>query len=64
MDPDWGWIDGHGQQVRISSSRSILVMLKRMIQWWDTMQQTNRPSGILFENITNGIIAEIKIYKV
>lgn len=44
-DPDWGWVNGHGQQ------------------WWDIMQQTNRPSGWLFKNITNGIIRDMKIYK-
>lgn len=44
-DPDWGWVDGHGQQ------------------WWDIMQQTNRPHGWLFKNVTNGIITDVKIYK-
>jgi hypothetical protein len=44
-DPDWGWVDGHGQQ------------------WWDIMQQTNRPQGWLFKDVTNGIIRDMKIYK-
>ncbi|KAJ7761678.1 pectin lyase-like protein [Mycena metata] len=44
-DPEWGWIDGHGQA------------------WWDAMQQTNRPHGIWFHNITGGIIRDMKIYK-
>ncbi|CCL98533.1 uncharacterized protein FIBRA_00532 [Fibroporia radiculosa] len=44
-DPDWGWVDGHGQQ------------------WWNIMQQTNRPYGWLFGNITNGVIRDMKIYK-
>ncbi|KIJ66606.1 glycoside hydrolase family 28 protein [Hydnomerulius pinastri MD-312] len=44
-DPDWGWVDGHGQQ------------------WWDIMQQDNRPYGWLFGNITNGVIRDMKIYK-
>jgi polygalacturonase len=44
-DPDWGWVDGHGQQ------------------WWDIMQQTNRPQGWLFKDVTNGIITDVKIYK-
>ncbi|KAH7911624.1 glycoside hydrolase family 28 protein [Hygrophoropsis aurantiaca] len=44
-DPDWGWVDGHGQQ------------------WWDLVQQVNRPYGWLFGNITDGIIQNMKIYK-
>ncbi|KAG1742701.1 glycoside hydrolase family 28 protein [Suillus paluster] len=44
-DPDWGWVDGHGQQ------------------WWDIMQQTNRPHGWLFGDVTNGVIRDMKIYK-
>ncbi|KAH7926860.1 glycoside hydrolase family 28 protein [Leucogyrophana mollusca] len=44
-DPDWGWVDGHGQQ------------------WWDLVQQVNRPYGWLFGNITNGVIQNMKIYK-
>ncbi|KAG0697728.1 glycoside hydrolase family 28 protein [Suillus ampliporus] len=44
-DPNWGWVDGHGQQ------------------WWVTMQQTNRPHGWLFGDVTNGVIRDMKIYK-
>ncbi|KAG2032978.1 pectin lyase-like protein [Suillus americanus] len=44
-DPDWGWVDGHGQQ------------------WWDITQQTNRPQGWLFKDVTNGIIRDMKLYK-
>ncbi|KAG2140164.1 pectin lyase-like protein [Suillus clintonianus] len=44
-DPDWGWVDGHGQQ------------------WWDIGQQTNRPHGWLFKDVTNGVIRDMKIYK-
>ncbi|KAF9225181.1 pectin lyase-like protein [Gyrodon lividus] len=44
-DPDWGWVDGHGQQ------------------WWDIMQQDNRPYGWLFGYIETGVIRDMKIYK-
>ncbi|KAH7343202.1 pectin lyase fold/virulence factor [Rhizoctonia solani] len=43
-DPDWGWIDGHGQQ------------------WWDTVEQTNRPHGIGF-TVTNGVIKDMKLWQ-
>ncbi|CAE7198300.1 unnamed protein product [Rhizoctonia solani] len=43
-DPNWGWIDGHGQQ------------------WWDAVEQTNRPKGIRF-TVTNGVIKDIKIWQ-
>jgi polygalacturonase len=44
-DPNWGWIDGHGQA------------------WWDVNQQVNRPHGIAFQKITNGVIRDVKIWK-
>ncbi|KDN49278.1 hypothetical protein RSAG8_01980, partial [Rhizoctonia solani AG-8 WAC10335] len=43
-DPNWGWIDGHGQQ------------------WWDAVQQTNRPHGISL-NVTNGVIKDMKLWQ-
>ncbi|KAG6871941.1 hypothetical protein C0995_014723, partial [Termitomyces sp. Mi166 len=45
QDPNWGWIDGHGQA------------------WWDTQNQVNRPHGIAFSNIRNGVIRDIKLWK-
>ncbi|KAI0800509.1 pectin lyase fold/virulence factor [Fomes fomentarius] len=44
-DPDWGWVDGHGQA------------------WWDAVQQTNRPHGWAFNDITNGVIRDMKLWK-
>ncbi|KIY67535.1 glycoside hydrolase family 28 protein [Cylindrobasidium torrendii FP15055 ss-10] len=44
-DPDWGWVDGHGQQ------------------WWDTMEQTNRPHGWSFRGISGGVIRDMKLWK-
>ncbi|KAF8650280.1 hypothetical protein AX16_005333 [Volvariella volvacea WC 439] len=44
-DPEWGWIDGHGQA------------------WWDAMEQTNRPHGLAFRGITDGVIRDMKIWK-
>lgn len=43
-EPNWGWVDGHGQQ------------------WWDAMNQTNRPHGWRFK-VTNGIIKDMKLWK-
>ncbi|KAJ1309256.1 hypothetical protein OPQ81_004920 [Rhizoctonia solani] len=43
-DPDWGWIDGHGQQ------------------WWDAVQQTNRPKSIGFA-VTNGVVKDMKLWQ-
>ncbi|KAG8981462.1 hypothetical protein FRB90_007243, partial [Tulasnella sp. 427] len=43
-EPQWGWVDGHGQQ------------------WWDAMNQTNRPHGWRFK-VTNGIIQDMKLWK-
>ncbi|EUC66233.1 glycoside hydrolase family 28 protein [Rhizoctonia solani AG-3 Rhs1AP] len=40
-DPNWGWIDGHGQQ------------------WWDAIEQTNRPKGIGFI-VSGGVIKDMK----
>jgi len=31
--------------------------------WWDIAQQTNRPYGWLFGNITGGVIKNLKVYK-
>ncbi|KAG5732641.1 putative exopolygalacturonase C [Termitomyces sp. T112] len=44
-DPNWGWIDGHGQA------------------WWDTQNQVDRPHGIAFSKINNGIIRNMKLWK-
>ncbi|KAJ3574363.1 hypothetical protein NP233_g1817 [Leucocoprinus birnbaumii] len=48
-DPQWGWIDGHGQA------------------WWDAARGTsglaNRPHGIAFSKITNGVIRDMKLWK-
>ncbi|CCO30407.1 hypothetical protein BN14_04436 [Rhizoctonia solani AG-1 IB] len=43
-DPNWGWIDSHGQQ------------------WWDAVQQTNRPHGISFV-VTNGVVKDMKLWQ-
>ncbi|KJA19224.1 glycoside hydrolase family 28 protein [Hypholoma sublateritium FD-334 SS-4] len=32
-------------------------------QWWDAQQQVNRPHGISFSKITNGVIRDMKIWK-
>lgn len=48
-DPEWGWIDGHGQA------------------WWDAAKGSsgldNRPHGISFSKITDGVIRDMKIWK-
>ncbi|KAH9932134.1 pectin lyase fold/virulence factor [Epithele typhae] len=44
-DPEWGWVDGHGQQ------------------WWDAMEQTNRPHGWAFSKISHGAIHNMKLWK-
>lgn len=33
-------------------------------QWWDAVQQTNRPHGWGFQKITNGVIRDMKLWKV
>ncbi|KEP52780.1 glycoside hydrolase family 28 protein [Rhizoctonia solani 123E] len=43
-DPNWGWIDSHGQQ------------------WWDAVQQANRPHGISFV-VTNGVVKDMKLWQ-
>ncbi|CUA67839.1 hypothetical protein RSOLAG22IIIB_03269 [Rhizoctonia solani] len=43
-DPDWGWIDGHGQQ------------------WWDAVEQTNRPKKIGFL-VTGGVLKDMKLWQ-
>jgi hypothetical protein len=43
-NPNWGWIDSHGQQ------------------WWDAVQQTNRPHGINFQ-VTNGVVKDMKLWQ-
>ncbi|KAG6847707.1 hypothetical protein H0H93_006412, partial [Arthromyces matolae] len=32
--------------------------------WWDTQNQVNRPNGIAFSKISNGVIRDMKIWKV
>ncbi|KXN83335.1 putative exopolygalacturonase C [Leucoagaricus sp. SymC.cos] len=44
-DPQWGWIDAHGQA------------------WWDAGVLDQRPNGITFGHITDGVIRDMKIYK-
>lgn len=34
------------------------------MQWWDAVQQTNRPHGIAFKKIKGGVIRDLKIWKV
>lgn len=34
------------------------------VQWWDAEQQTNRPHGWAFSKISNGIIRDMKLWKV
>ncbi|KAI0658458.1 pectin lyase fold/virulence factor [Cubamyces menziesii] len=48
-DPNWGWVDGHGQAL--------------YLKWWDAEQQTNRPHGWAFSKITNGVIRDMKLWK-
>jgi len=33
------------------------------LQWWDKMDQVNRPHGWSFASITNGIIRDMKLWK-
>lgn len=35
-----------------------------LLQWWDAVQQTNRPHGWAFNDITNGVIRDMKLWKV
>jgi hypothetical protein len=35
-----------------------------LIKWWDAMEQTHRPHGIWFHNITGGTIRDMQIHKV
>jgi hypothetical protein len=67
-DPQWGWVDSHGQQV----GEKLLIaggrVLIRVCQWWDVMQelasQVNRPHGWAFQNIVNGEIKYMKLWQV
>ena len=34
------------------------------VKWWDAMQQTNRPHGWAFSKIMNGVIRDMKLWKV
>lgn len=53
-DPKWGWVDGHGQAVSYYPKR--FCRLSIFCQWWDAVQQVNRPHGWAFSKITNGVI--------
>ena len=35
-----------------------------LFQWWDAMNQDNRPHGIAFKNIKGGVIRDMKLWKV
>lgn len=68
MDPHWGWVDSHGQQV---GSQTLITgdrVLTECRQWWDVMQdvalQVNRPHGWGFQKITNGEIRYMKLWQV
>jgi len=68
MDPHWGWVDSHGQQVGSQTLINCDRVLTEYHQWWDVMQeialQVNRPPGWGFQNVTNGEIRYMKLWQV
>lgn len=42
----------------------IFVLAHLGVQWWDAVQQVNRPHGWAFSKITNGVIRDMKLWKV
>ena len=67
-DPQWGWVNSHGQQVGetlLFTGRCVLI---KAYQWWDVMQeldlQVNRPRGWGFQKITDGEIKYMKLWQV
>ena len=64
-DPNWGWVDGHGQAVSkvIYLGIGSLCIQTVSSQWWDAMQQTNRPHGWAFSKIKKGTIRDMKLWK-
>ena len=61
-NPDWGWIDGHGQAVR--AFQGDCLGQADAFQWWDAVNQDNRPHGIAFSKIAGGVIRDMKLWKV
>lgn len=45
------------------TSVSFVTALTIFTQWWDAMEQTNRPHGWAFKKITNGVIRDMKLWK-
>ncbi len=64
IDPNWGWVDAHGQAVSILGALFCVSNRHARTQWWDAGQQTNRPHGWAFSKITNGVIRDLKLWKV
>ncbi|THH19377.1 hypothetical protein EW146_g1787 [Bondarzewia mesenterica] len=65
-DKEWGWVDAHGQAVVIVPSPRIyssLWLTHALFQWWDAVEQTNRPHGWAFSKISNGVIRDMKLWK-
>lgn len=64
-DPNWGWVDAHGQAVSPLYAHSRDATNEMFfLQWWDANQQTNRPHGFAFSKVSGGTIRDMKIWKV
>lgn len=61
-DPQWGWVDGHGQAV--SFQVSCQPCHWQEAQWWDAVQQTNRPHGWRVNSSGGTVVKDMKIWKV
>ena len=68
VDPHWGWVDSHGQQVKNKISIVNDLALTEFKQWWDVMEEAtlrvNRPHGWAFWSITGGEIKYMKLWQV
>lgn len=40
------------------------VDVNASLQWWDAVEETNRPHGFAFSKITDGLITDMKVWKV
>lgn len=63
-----GWTAKDKQSVDVNPMRRDAVSpnntLARCVQWWDANQQVNRPHGWAFSKISNGVIRDMKLWKV
>ena len=64
-----GSLDPYGDGLMVMAKRWVLdhpmiCVSLSVFQWWDAQSQVNRPHGIAFSNITNGVIRDMKIWKV